>query len=194
MSIFNSNQINKAIKVLKAGGLIAYPTETFYGLGADITNKEAVNDVYLLKKRDYAKPLSVAVADFNNIYKLAEVEDWQINILKKYLPGPYTFLLKNKDIVFDLITGVSDLIGIRYPNNQLALSIISKFGKPITATSANISGSDPTGDYRQLEIDPDFIVKGECNYNQGSTIVDLVNRKFVRKGAGYNEIKNVIVD
>jgi L-threonylcarbamoyladenylate synthase len=190
MFLFKGNKIRKAVDVLNNGGIVAYPTDTLYGLGVDIFNKEAVNNLFLVKKRDYAKPLSVAVADFNDIYNLAEVDGNQKSILRKFLPGPYTFLLKNKHTCFDLITSSSDLIGLRYPNHSLTLELIKKFGRPITATSANISGEEPATSYKQINFKVDYIIKGRVKYGQHSTVVDLVNREIVREGAGFDEIKN----
>lgn len=194
MSIFDNGKINKAVSVLKSGGIIAYPTETLYGLGADIFNKEAVNKIYLAKKRDYNKPLSIAVADFKSIYKLTKITSGQKKIIKDFLPGPYTFLVKSNRVVLDIITAGSDIIGIRYPDHKVACQIITKLGKPITSTSANLSGEESAENYRQVSVEADYIVKGKCKYKMGSTIIDLVNHRIIRKGAGYDEVKKYFVD
>jgi L-threonylcarbamoyladenylate synthase len=194
MSFFDSGKINRAVSVLKSGGIIAYPTETLYGLGADISNKEAVNKVFLSKKREYNKPVSVAVADFKSIYKLTKIDSRQKEIIKKFLPGPYTFLLKSNRVVLDIVTAGSDVIGIRYPDHRLACQIIEKLGKPITSTSANLSGNDPASNYHQIDVEADYIVKGKCKYKTGSTIIDLINNRIIRKGAGLEEVEKYFVD
>jgi L-threonylcarbamoyladenylate synthase len=194
MSFFDSGKINRAVSVLKSGGIIAYPTETLYGLGADISNKEAVNKVFLSKKREYNKPVSVAVADFKSIYKLTKIDSRQKEIIKKFLPGPYTFLLKSNRVVLDIVTAGSDVIGIRYPDHRLACQIIEKLGKPITSTSANLSGNDPASNYHQIAVEADYIVKGKCKYKTGSTIIDLINNRIIRKGAGLEEVEKYFVD
>jgi L-threonylcarbamoyladenylate synthase len=188
MSFFGPDPIEKAVEVLASGGIIAYPTDTLYGVGADITNKQSINKVYLAKERDYSKPLSVAVADFKSIYRLAEVTNQHKEILENYLPGPYTFLLPSKRIALDIITCGSDKIGVRYPDHKLALQIISRLGHPITSTSANYSGEEPPSQFNQINIEVDYVVKGKCNHNQGSTIIDLTTNEVVRQGVGYNEI------
>jgi len=107
------NQIDKAVKILKNGGVIAYPTETVYGIGANIFDKKAVKKIFELKGRSFDKPLSVAVADFKTIEQLAYVSDKNRGLIKKLLPGSITVLLPKREIVPDTITQGSKLIGIR---------------------------------------------------------------------------------
>lgn len=180
------NQINKAVGVLKKSGIIAYPTDTIYGLGANIFDQKAVKRVFKLKGRSFDKPLSIAVADFKMIEELAHVSDENRGLIKKLLPGPITILLLKKDIVPDYITRGSKLVGIRFPKNREAIEIIKKVGFPITSTSANPSGKPDVFKAEDIKLNVDFIIRGECKYKKSSTIVDLENKKILRRGTGIN--------
>jgi len=185
------NQIDKAVKILKNGGVIAYPTETIYGIGANIFNKKAVKKIFELKGRSFDKPLSVAVADFKTIEQLAYVSDKNKGLIKKLLPGPITILLPKKDIIPDIITQGSKLIGIRFPENKEVIEIIKKAGFPIVSTSANISGEKDVFEAKDVELNVDFTVRGKCKYKKSSTVFDLENKKILRKGVGIEEINKL---
>lgn len=178
------NKIEKAVEILKNGGIIAYPTDTVCGLGANIFDDQAIEKIFKAKGRDFNKPLSVAMADFDTIKKIAYVSKEQEKILRKFLPGPYTFVLRKKKIVSDLITGKSGLVGIRMPDNKKALAIIKQAGFPIISTSANLSGKSEVVKTDEIKVKVDFILKGVCRHKKPSTIVDLVNKKILRLGAG----------
>ena len=178
------DQIKEAISVLKKGGVIAYPTDTIYGIGVDISNSRAVKKILKLKGRGCKKPLSVAVASFPMIEKIAKLNSKQRCLLKKYLPGPFTFVVPKKKIVPDIVTANSDLVGIRFFEHRLTNTIIKKFGSPIITTSANVSGQKEIMNYQDLKLEVDYIVKGKCNYKLHSTVVDLANNKILRQGSG----------
>jgi len=129
--------IKKAVSALKNGELIVYPTDTLYGIGADIFNEEAVKKVFEVKRRPFSEPLSVAVSSYRDIEKLAYVNDEIMKIVKKFLPGPLTLVLRKKETVTDIVTAGGDSIAIGIPNNEIALKIVSNFVF-ITATSTNI--------------------------------------------------------
>lgn len=180
---------SKAIKALGNGEVIVYPTDTLYGLGADIFNKIAVNKIYEIKKRPKNLPLSVAVADFQDIENIAYVDD-KIRLLSdKFLPGKLTMILKKKDCISDLLTGGLEKVAIRIPNNNIALSLISEFG-PITATSANIHGTKTPGIISEIRMqlkNEDISVYLNVGKITGkpSTIVDLTGKEIqlLREGA-----------
>ncbi|MFH0929287.1 MAG: L-threonylcarbamoyladenylate synthase [Candidatus Aenigmatarchaeota archaeon] len=124
--------LEKAIETLRNGNLIVYPTDTIYGIGADATSKEAVGKVYEIKERPLNMPISVLVSDFEMLAKYAEISMEQMSVLKKSLPGPFTFILKPKTTLH-----VSENnVGFRIPDHWCTL-ISRSFGKPITTTSAN---------------------------------------------------------
>ncbi|OYT43443.1 MAG: threonylcarbamoyl-AMP synthase [Candidatus Aenigmarchaeota archaeon ex4484_56] len=179
-----------AVEILKIGGVIAYPTETVYGLGANIFNENAVRRIFEIKKRPFGKPISVAVSGFDMIKDIAYLSQKNYKIIRKLLPGPITIILPKKEIVSELIAG--DFIGIRFPENDIALEIIDKANFPITATSANVSGEKEVTKPEDINLDVDYIVKGECKYQRPSTVVDLVNMKILRESVGIEKVKNVL--
>ncbi len=186
------DQIEKAVEILKKGGVIAYPTDTIYGLGADIFNQRAVKKVFVLKGRNFNKPLSVAVANLEMIEKIAEISQNQRVLLKQLLPGPITILLKKKKEVSNLITANSELIGIRLPANQEAIEIVKRARFPITATSANLAGQKDIFEFKNIKLKVDFIVQGTCQYRKASTVIDLVNQKIIRFGVDFKKVKNIL--
>ncbi|MDH7506615.1 MAG: L-threonylcarbamoyladenylate synthase [Candidatus Thermoplasmatota archaeon] len=189
----------KAIKALKNGQIIVYPTDTLYGLGADIFNDDAVKKVFKIKKRETTNPLPVAVADVNDLEKIAIVDERTRDLIKKFLPGKLTIVLKKKNNVSDLVTGGLDKVAVRIPNNKIALYLLSNFG-PLTATSANIHGKKPPVNINEISIQfksSDIAVYIDDGILDGkpSTIVDMTVKPFkiIRKGAiSEKEIMDVI--
>ncbi|MCK4429365.1 MAG: threonylcarbamoyl-AMP synthase [Candidatus Aenigmarchaeota archaeon] len=185
-------QIEKAVEVLKIGGVIAYPTETVYGIGANIFDENAVRRVFEIKRRQFNKPLSVAVSNFEMMENLVYLSPENRKILEKLLPGPVTIILPKKEIVSNLITANSEFIGIRFPENEVAGEIISKAKFPITATSANFSGEEDVTEANNIKVGVDFVVEGECKYKKPSTVIDLVNKKILREGVGIEKVKKLL--
>lgn len=201
------DQIRSAIDVIKSGGTIVYPTETVYGLGADAFSEEAVRKVYKLKQRGLSQPISLAVSSFEMLQTVAYADSKTLEILTELLPGPVTVLLKKRDIVPRVLTAGSDVIGVRFPDNKIAVSIIEETG-PITSTSANISGQNPPARVEEVEIDADFIINGgRCKYSMPSTVVamtsvtaneekaDIVRKieiEIKRRGACYDRVLHVL--
>ena len=179
--------LSNAIKSLESGEVIVYPTDTLYALGADIFNKRAVKKVFIIKKRTLSNPLPVAVFDYETITNIALTNDKIEGIVKKLLPGPYTIILKKKNIVPDIITGNKKNIAIRIPNNKIALQLLSEFG-PLTVTSANIHGDDtPSEIFKIKEHLSDYIntyIENGILDGKPSTIIDLTSKKpkILRKG------------
>ena len=180
--------IKKAVSALKNGELIVYPTDTLYGIGADIFNEEAVKKVFEVKKRPFSEPLSVAVSSYRDIEKLAYVNDEIMKVVKKFLPGPLTLVLRKKETVPDIVTAGEDSIAIRIPNNEIALKIVSNFGF-ITATSANIHNKPVPFTIDEIKrVFEDkiklYIDHGKL-YGRPSTIIDLRDKevKILREGS-----------
>jgi len=187
MLIVNSNPQNiaKARKILKCGGVIIYPTDTLYGLGADIFNKKAIQKIFAIKGRDFSarggsasggqKPISVMVTDWQDIKKIAVLNKRQEKFMKAILPGPYTIILKKKKIVNPLLTARKDTIGIRMPDSIICQKLTKNL--PITTTSANLSGQKTTLSGRKLAKifgnKVDLILLGKKISGRPSTIVDL---------------------
>jgi L-threonylcarbamoyladenylate synthase len=184
--------IEKAIGVLKLGGVIAYPTDTIYGLGANIFDENAVRRVFELKRRPLGKPLSAAVSSLAMLEKIVFLSAENRKIVETLLPGPVTLILPRKEIVLDIMTGGSDKIGVRWIENETVNKIISGAGFPITATSANISGGPEAKSSQELAVSPDFVVEGRCRLGQPSTVVDLIERRILREGAGLEKVREVM--
>ncbi len=169
--------LSKAIKALSEGKLIVYPTDTLYALGADIFNKDAVRKVYSIKKRKFNDPLPVAVANIDEMEKIALINEKARILARNFLPGKLTLVLKKRPNIPDVITAGLDNIAIRIPDNQIALELLSEFG-PITATSANIHGKKTPGiikkiimQFKKADISV-FIDNGNLE-EKASTIVDV---------------------
>ena len=172
--------INEAIKVLAKGGVILYPTDTVYGLGANIFDRKAVKRVFNIKKRNYLKPISLLVSSTDAIPLVSRVSTNQLNAINKYLPGPYTFILKKSRIVPLYLTSGSSCVGVRVPKNEIACSLAKIF--PITTTSANLSNKDtldtPEEILNQLGCEVDLVIDvGSLNSRNPSTIIDLTSDK-----------------
>jgi len=131
--------LSKAIKVLHEGGIIVYPTDTLYALGADVFNEDAVKKIYETKKRPMVDPLPVAVSDLAGIEKIAFVDEQTMQLAECFLPGPLTLVLRKKKSIAGVVTGGLDKVAVRVPGNEVALELLSEFG-PLTVTSANIHG------------------------------------------------------
>lgn len=180
--------IKKAADIIRKGGIVIYPTETVYGIAANIFSEEALRRVFGVKNRFPDKPVSVAVSNFKMMDELVYIGERERIFIEKFLPGPVTVILKKKKAVPDILTPGTDLVGIRYPAHKLATGFIELAGVPVTSTSANISGETPPARVEEIKISADYIIDGgECS-GEPSTVVDLVNLKIVRKGAKYGEV------
>ena len=180
--------ISQAVRVLQRDGLVVYPTETIYGLGGDALSENAIQKVYEAKQRPLSQPISVAVSDRDMLGAIAVVPADAEEFLERFLPGPVTVVLKAKSYLPSILTGGTDMIGIRIPAHETALSIISAFDGPITATSANFHGEkDPVvpGD---VHVPHDLLIDGGRLPGTPSTVVDLVNRRVLRAGAKIEEV------
>lgn len=181
--MIQNDLIKKAVLALSRDELVVYPTDTLYGLGADVLSDEALVHLYDAKGMDFLKPVSIAVSDKEMLEAFAYVDDGALAFIETFLPGPVTVLLKPRSIVPRLIMADTDRIGIRIPANPTALALIYEFDSPITATSANRSG-DADSIYAQNCTVPCAVVLDDGPVSGvGSTIVDLVNGDIIRQGA-----------
>ena len=175
----DKNKLKDAAKALKNGGLVAFPTETVYGLGANALLKDSVKKIYEAKGRPSDNPLIVHVAKKEDVLKLAKkVPESAEKILDKLCPGPITIVLYKSDIVPDEVTAGGKTVAIRIPENEIARALIELSGVPVAAPSANISGKpSPTlaaHVYDDLKDKIDYIIDGgECRVGLESTVIDL---------------------
>jgi len=187
-----SQRIEKAVHVLMRDGLIVYPTDTLYGLGGDAFSEEAVFKVFEAKGREFHKPISIAVSDVDMISAVAVVDEVAQVFIDKFLPGPVTIILKARSIIPSILTAGTKRIGIRYPDHEIALELISRFDSPITATSANISGGPDPVAIDLCNVPHDYAIDAGSLPGTPSTVLDLVDMEIIRPGAECDEICNFI--
>lgn len=184
-----AENILRAAKLIQAGEIVAFPTETVYGLGADAFNVDACKKIYSAKKRPADKPLTLHVATFEMIEQIAEISSAAEKLIEKFLPGPLTLILPKKNIVPDFVTCNSKSVGVRFPKNSVAQDFIKIAGVPIAAPSANISGKNPPTTaqevFENLSGKVEIILDGgKCNVGISSTVADISNGelKILRQG------------
>lgn len=187
----NSSLISQAAETIVKGGLVAFPTETVYGLGADVYNEKAVAKIFKAKGRGTNRPLAVCIADTDQLLQLVGFVPPEAEaIIGNYLPGPVTLIFPKKPVVSPAVTADLNSVGIRYPDCGIALALIKVAGVPIATTSANISGkANPTTAQEvlaQLSGKIDLLIDGGATeLKMVSTIIDFTSSpyKIVRPGA-----------
>ncbi len=167
VKLTNNNEdevIKEGIKILNQGGLVVYPTETCYGLGVDATNSRALNKLLSYKTFRGSKPISIAVSDIDMAKRYVELNEMALNIYKNYLPGPITVVSKSRGILEPPVVSKQATTGVRIPDYKFTLKLIKEFGRPITATSANVS-------YRPHPYSIDQLIKDLPKKNQ--SLIDM---------------------
>ena len=189
--------------VLLAGGVVAYPTDTFYGLGVDPFNREAVNRIFELKGREKNKPLILLISSRVQLETMVkEITPAHSALIQKFWPGPLTLLFKPGSVIPENVSAGSNRIGIRQPGNTMTRNLISALGQPITAPSANLAGESPPITAKQVQQSfgnrVDLIIDGgTCQGGKPSTVVDAVETpvRLVRHGAiAFSEIEMALRD
>ena len=191
-------EILKAAMALKNGYLVAFPTETVYGLGADATNQDAVSRIFSIKNRPKNHPLILHLDSINEIENWAiEIPDYAYKLANKYWPGPMTLILKRRSNVKDFVTGGQETVGIRIPNHEIALSLLQEFKKigsgAIVAPSANKFGKVSPTSFEHVsqellnDLDSNDLILdgGQCQIGVESSIIDCTKSfpKVLRPGA-----------
>lgn len=178
-----------AAELIKQGELVAFPTETVYGLGADGLNEAACKKIFAAKGRPSDKPLSLHVASLEMVEQVAKITAQSRKLFAAFCPGALTIILPKNKIVPDFVTGKSS-VGIRFPANDVALRLIKLSGVPIAAPSANLSGKTPPKTaqevFENLSGRVEVILDGgQCQFGISSTIIDLTGSepKILRHGA-----------
>jgi L-threonylcarbamoyladenylate synthase len=188
--------IQEAAKTIISGGIIVYPTETVYGIGASALDEQAILRVFQIKKRPLSMPIFLAVSSLDMLDRVAELGQDDREILELLMPGPVSVLVRRKGIVPDVLTAGSPLVGIRYPDHEMALRIIDAAG-PITSTSANRTGLPPPASADEVSSEIANRVEmvldgGKCKFGLPSTLLDLTSRKIVRPGAELEKVQRAI--
>ena len=175
----------RAAEIIINGGTVIFPTDTVLGLGAVANNSTAIEKIYDIKKRDHKKPISVLIADYEDILKVAEIPSREEGkLMEKFWPGPLTIILKKKANIPDILTSGGNTIGVRMPNSEIARNLIREVGFPLATTSVNISGEEPATSSSKVNEKVhekiDFILEAyESSSNKASTVVKIENGKAV---------------
>lgn len=190
-------KIKQAVEILKGGGIIVYPTDTVYGIGCDMLNHQAVERVCKIRHLDPERAmLSLICKDISQVAEYAwQLENQVFRVLKKNLPGPFTFILRSANSVPKLFKNRKRTIGIRIPNNNIAIALVEEMGHPILTTSLKIDSED--SDFEEYHADPqdfrahfekitDLVIDGGVGGQIPSTLVDCSEGEIelLRQGAG----------
>ena len=187
----DDEKLKDSARILKHGGIVVFPTETVYGIGANIWDETAVKRLYEVKQRPFDKPISLLVSSIDMINEVAkDITELEYALMKEFFPGPFTIILKKKDIVPNIVTANLDTVGIRLPANEIALRLIKYAEIPIATTSSNISGKPSVTNLG--DVMSEFEGKVDCFINGGpseigvaSTIVQVIDSKvhILREGS-----------
>jgi tRNA threonylcarbamoyl adenosine modification protein (Sua5/YciO/YrdC/YwlC family) len=182
--------IRQVCDSLQRGGVIAYPTDTTYGLGCDIFSRQGVRTIYQIKHRDARKPFSFICADLSDVARYAHVSNFAFKLMKRHLPGPYTFVLEATRVVPDSLVTRQKTVGVRIPDDPIAIAIVRELGHPLVTTSANLSGEEPLHDPVEIESQLgrqlDLVIDGGIRLGNPSTVISLIddNIQVLREGEG----------
>jgi len=176
--------INRVCSVLEEGGLIVYPTDTFYGIGCNLFNKKGIQLIYRLKNRPLKKPFSFLCDSLKEVSRYALVSNYAYKTMKRLLPGPYTFIMEGTRLVPKIMLTKRKTVGIRVPDNKICLDIIRTFGRPIISTSAVFD--DPQSIKEAYGSFLDVIIDGGVLYQSPSSVVSLIDDipEVIREGKG----------
>lgn len=184
-------KLKEPAKIIKDGGIVIFPTETVYGIGTNGFNEESIRKIYELKKRDFNKPISLLVSNMEMVKMISEdISDLEYALMEEFFPGPFTIILKKKEVVPDILTANGDTVGVRMPSGEIAKKLIEYAEVPIATPSANISGK-PSGTninniIKDFEGKVDYIIdSGESKLGVASTIVKVVDNvpHILREGS-----------
>ena len=182
--------IRRVVEVLEEGGLIGYPTDTIYGVGCDLFNPESIRKIHRLKKLEGKKPLSFICSDLKDISRYAYVSNYAYKMMKRLLPGAYTFVLKATKLVPKIAMTKQNTVGIRIPDNKICLALVKELGHPIISTSVYKPDeglyNDPAEIEERFGKQLDLVIDGGVIVAEHSSIIDLTDDspKVIRKGKG----------
>ncbi|MFP3982224.1 MAG: L-threonylcarbamoyladenylate synthase [Desulfurivibrionaceae bacterium] len=189
--------IKQAAEALKKGGIICYPTDTVYGIGCDIYNQKAVKRVYQLKNRPKDKPFSFICSDLKHVSLYCNLSNTGYRVMKKALPGPYTFVLPAMKVVPRIMMSKQKTVGIRVPDNEICHQLVKELGNPILNTSALMDKEDRVTDAWEVEERfgnmVDLIIDGGSIPPSESTVISMIEDKIevLREGDGDLDSLNI---
>ena len=182
--------IKKVVQVLNDGGIVVCPTDTSYGMGCDLFNKQGIEKIYDIKKRSRKQPFSFICADLGDISNYAVVDNYAYKIMKRLLPGPYTFIMGASRLVPKILLPKRKEVGIRIPDNNICLSLVREFGSPIISTTVKSCDDEIITDPYMIEEElghcVDLVIDGGILSPELSTVVSLANDtpEIIREGKG----------
>jgi tRNA threonylcarbamoyl adenosine modification protein (Sua5/YciO/YrdC/YwlC family) len=182
--------IRKVVDLLKQGGIVVYPTDTYYGIGCDLMNPKAIEKIYQIKRRDKSKPFSFICSDLTNISHYAKVSNYAYRTMKRLLPGPYTFILEGSRLVPKIMLTKRKTAGIRVPDNAICLALVRELGNPIITTSAATPEGEGLHDasliHDHFGRQVDVVIDGSRVSGEPSSIISLIGDtpQVIRRGAG----------
>jgi len=181
--------IRKAVDMLRQGSVIVYPTDTVYGLGCDLFNKKGIEKIYEIKRRSKKQPLSFVCADLKDISHYALVSNFAYKVLRRYLPGPFTFILEASRQVPKILLQKRTTVGIRVPDNLICATLVRELGNPIINTSAKIAEDEILSDPAEIEKkmkQVDLVIDGGILVSEKSSVISLVDDvpRILRAGKG----------
>lgn len=181
-------KIRRAVEALKAGELIAYPTDTAYALGCDLFDKKAIDELYRLKKIDRSQQLTFLCSEISEVARYTVVDQDAYRLLRRTLPGPYTFILQaTRDVPKNLQHARRKTVGIRVPQHPVPQALVRELGHPILSTTANHHGDAPLVDAHDIDLAfPGLAVILDGGYGGTTltTVVDLTQNTVIREGIG----------
>jgi tRNA threonylcarbamoyl adenosine modification protein (Sua5/YciO/YrdC/YwlC family) len=182
--------IRKVGEILRNGGIVVYPTDTYYGIGCDLMHPKAIEKIYQLKRRDKSKPFSFICSDLTNISQYAKVSNYAYRTMKRLLPGPYTFILEGSRLVPKIMLTKRRTAGIRVPDNAICLALVRELGRPIITTSAATAEGESFHDasliHDHFGPQVDAVIEGSVVSGQPSSVISLIGDvpEIIRRGAG----------
>ncbi len=186
--------IHKAVQVLREGGIVVYPTDTAYGMGCDLFNKRGIEKIYEIKRRSKTQPFSFICADLSDISSYAVVTNYAYKIMKRLLPGPYTFVLGASRVVPKILLPKRKEVGIRIPDHEVCLSLVREFGGPIISTTVKMPEgeilTDPDIIHDKLGHAVELVIDSGILPPELSTVVALVDDapEIIREGKGDTDV------
>lgn len=182
--------VAKVVEILKDGGIIAYPTDTFYGIGCDIMNKKAIQRIYQIKQRDPSKPFSFICSDLKDISDYAKVTNYGYKTIKRHLPGPYTFILEGSKLVPKIMLTKRRTAGIRVPDHPICIALVKSLGNPIISTSATAPDGavfdHPSLIHEHFGTRLDLVIDAGFVSGNPSSVISLIGDtpEIIRRGSG----------
>ncbi len=182
--------VRRVVETLREGGIVIYPTDTVYGMGCDLFNKKGIDRIYEIQRRDRKKPLSFVCADLKDISRYAKVTDDAYKIMRRLLPGPYTFVLEASRLVPKTILPKRQTTGIRVPDNNICQALVAELGSPIISASVKDENGELLSDPRMIEElfgrRVDMIIDGGIIAAKPSSVISILDEgtEILREGKG----------